>query len=370
MKQSKVRFVFAFGIRSKSYFCKMTVAHEFHMQQALHLAQKGWPFVAPNPMVGCVIVKNEEVVSTGYHTAFGQPHAEVMAIANLPADLPPADCELYVTLEPCSHFGKTPPCADLIIRKGFKKVIVACQDPNPVVSGQGIQKLRDAGIEVVTGVLEQQALELNKRFVTFFKKKRPFYILKWAQTADGFISRMPPFDKENNKISGPESQQLVHQWRSEVMGIMVGKNTVLNDNPHLTTRLVAGKNPVRIFIDKNLEVPLTAHIYNSEAPTVIFNTIKDKVEEGRTWVKINFETEVLGQISEKLYEMGIQTVLVEGGLYLLNDFIGRNGWDEALVFQNPDLTFGAGIRAPEFPLRNTFELVGNDKLYIHSQGMS
>jgi diaminohydroxyphosphoribosylaminopyrimidine deaminase/5-amino-6-(5-phosphoribosylamino)uracil reductase len=315
-------------------------------------------------MVGCVIVHHETVVATGYHQKFGDKHAEVNAIQNLPAYIPTNECVLYVTLEPCSHYGKTPPCSDLIISKGFKTVVVACKDPNPLVAGSGINKLKTAGIEVITGVLEQQARELNKRFITFFEKKRPYYILKWAQTADGFISKLPvPASQQDNKISGPEAHQQVHTMRSEVSAIMVGKNTVMNDNPQLTTRLAEGKNPIRVFIDQNLEIPLHYNIYNPEAPTIIINALKEELSGTHHFVKINFQENVLQQISEKLYAFNIQSVLVEGGAFLLNDFIEQHLWDEALVFQNPNLNFGAGIKAPVFALKNSFELVGDDKLY-------
>ena len=344
----------------------MEIGHDFFMDKALRLAGKGWPAVAPNPMVGCVIVKGDEVVSQGYHQKYGDSHAEVMAINQLPNGIDPAHCVLYVTLEPCSHFGKTPPCSDLIISKGFKTLVVACTDPNPLVSGSGIAKLKNAGIQVIVGVQEKNARELNKRFITYFEKKRPYYILKWAQTADGFIGHLPvPDSKSENRISGNESQAMVHQLRSEVMAILVGKNTVLRDNPRLTTRLVKGKNPTRIFIDRNLEVPLHYHIYDNEAPTIIFNEQKEEKNGGHTFLKIDFSKDVLGQLSDKLFNLNLQSVLVEGGTVVLNDFIDQRLWDEVLVFQNPDLHFGSGVKAPRFALKNTFELVGDDKLYRH-----
>ncbi len=341
--------------------------HQYYMQQALELARQGWPRVAPNPMVGCVIEENDRIVASGFHQTFGEAHAEVNAINLLPPQIQPAGCTLYVTLEPCSHHGKTPPCAELIINKGFKRVVVACSDPNPLVAGLGIKKMREAGIEVTTGLLEKEARELNKRFITFFEQKRPYYILKWAQTADGFVSRLKAKNKEENRISGAASQQVVHRLRAEAMGIMVGKNTVLNDNPLLTTRLVDGKNPVRIFIDRNLQVPMHFNIYNSEAPTLVFNALRDNNNGHIRHLKINFDGNVLQQVSEQLYNLNIQSVLVEGGPYLLADFIEQNLWDETLVFQNPDLYFKEGIKAPAFAIKNTFDLVGDDKLYHHAK---
>lgn len=338
--------------------------HKHYMQLALDLAKKGLGHVAPNPMVGCVIVHNEVMVAQGYHQLFGGPHAEVNAINNLPNEIDPAECILYVTLEPCSHFGKTPPCADLIIKKGFKRVIVCNLDPNPLVGGKGIEKLKAAGIEVTSGVLEQEGRVLNKRFFTFFEKNRPYYILKWAQTADGFISRLPlPENRDDNKITGPEVQKLVHQMRALEMGIMVGKNTVLADNPNLTNRLVEGKNPVRLFIDKDLEVPENYNIYNNEAQTIVFNSQKEEQRNHIQFIKLNFELNVLDQISDKLVELKIQSVLVEGGLRLLNDFIQQNLFGEIFVFENPNLKFGTGLKAPQINLVGNFEMVGKDKLY-------
>lgn len=338
--------------------------HEYYMQKALDLSRSGWPQVAPNPMVGCVIVYKGEIVASGYHQKYGEAHAEVNAINALPEKLSPAGCTLYVTLEPCSHHGKTPPCADLIIRSGFKTVIIASKDPNPLVAGRGIKKLEDAGIEVLSGVLEEKARELNKHFMCFFQQKRPYVILKWAQTADGFISRQPvPKERSENWISGKEAQVFVHQLRAETMAIFVGKNTVLNDNPELTTRLVAGKNPLRLFIDRKLDVPNTNHIYNKAAATVVFNAIKEGQQEQVSFVKLNFDAPLLVQIFDYLYKLQIQSVLVEGGAYLLNDLIEQNLWDEAFVIENQKLYFGQGLKAPQLTKRSTFTLIGADKLY-------
>ena len=338
--------------------------HKHYMQLALDLAKKGFGHVAPNPMVGCVIVHNEIIVAKGYHQLFGGPHAEVNAINNLPVEIDPAECILYVSLEPCSHFGKTPPCADLIINKGFKRVIICNLDPNPLVAGKGIEKLKEAGIEVTSGVSQQEGREFNKRFFTFFEKQRPYYILKWAQTADGFISRLPlPENRDENKITGLEVQKLVHRMRTEEMGIMVGKNTVLADNPKLTNRLAKGKNPVRMFIDKDLDVPQTFNIYDDQAKTIVFNSQKDEERDTIQFIKLNFELNVLEQISDKLVELKIQSVLVEGGLRLLNDFIQQNLFDEIFVFENPKLKFGAGLKAPQLNLVGNFVVIGEDKLY-------
>ncbi len=335
------------------------------MQIALELAKKGRHMVEPNPMVGCVIVHDDKVVAEGYHQKYGEAHAEVNAINNLSREIDPAECTIYVTLEPCSHHGKTPPCVDLVIAKGFKKVVLADYDPNPLVAGKGVEKLRAAGVEVIMNVLQKEERELNKRFFTFYTKKRPFYILKWAQTADGFISRVPlPVNKADNKISGKEAQKMVHQMRANEMGIMVGKNTVLADDPSLTTRLVEGKNPVRIFIDKALEVPQTFNIYNKEAKTLVFNGLNDEKKENIEFIKIDFSKNVLEQISAKLYGLKIQSVLVEGGSALLNDFIKQEMCDEIFIFENPSLYFKNGLMAPKVVFyENNFERIGSDKLY-------
>ena len=318
------------------------------MKQALLLAQQGWPMVAPNPMVGCVIVKDDKIVAKGYHEKYGEAHAEVNAINNLCTEINPLDCILYVTLEPCSHYGKTPPCADLIIKNGFKKVVVCNLDPNPLIAGKGIEKLKNAGIDVILGILEKKGIELNKRFFTFFEKKRPYYILKWAQTADGFISKLPiPKNREENIIGDEEQQVKSHQLRANEMAIMVGKNTVLNDNPTLTTRLVEGKNPVRIFIDKNLEVPRNFNIYNYESKTIVFNGFKDVVENNIEFYKIDFTQNVLKQISDMLFDLKIQSVIIEGGSFLLKDFIKQKLFDEIIIYKNENLWFGSGVEAPK-----------------------
>ncbi len=325
--------------------------HDNFIQIALNLAKQGLGYVAPNPMVGCVIVKNNIIVAQGYHQKYGETHAEVNAIANLSSTIKPQDCTIYVTLEPCCHFGKTPPCADLIIKKGFKKVVVCNLDPNPLVAGKGISNLKNAGIEVITGILQKEGQELNKRFFTFFEKKRPYIILKWTQTADGFISKLPlPKNKTDNRIGDDEQQLQSHTLRANEMAIMVGKNTVLNDNPTLTTRLVNGKNPIRIFIDQNLEVPTNFNIYNEEAKTIVFNSIKTEVNHTIEYIKLDFTKNVLPQIFNTLYNLKIQSVIVEGGSFLLNNLIQQKLFDEVIVYTHKTLKFGNGIKAPIIPI--------------------
>lgn len=344
----------------------MTAQHQKYMKLALEEAVKGWPEAAPNPMVGSVIVHNDKVVATGYHRQFGGPHAEVNAVNDLPSHIDPAECTIYVTLEPCSHHGKTPPCADLLIRSRFKEVVIAATDPNPLVAGKGICRLKAAGIKVVSGILSQEARALNKRFMLFHQQNRPYIILKWAISADGFISKDPvPSQRNENLITRGEAQRYVHRLRSETQAIMVGKNTALKDDPELSTRLAEGKNPVRVLIDRELQVPAHFRIYNTAARTIIFNGLKEGEEGMHIFKKLDFSADILPQIMKYHHEQNLQTLLVEGGAYLLNSLIRAGLWDEAYVFQNPDLRLGKGVKGPEFALKNSFELIGEDKLFHH-----
>jgi diaminohydroxyphosphoribosylaminopyrimidine deaminase/5-amino-6-(5-phosphoribosylamino)uracil reductase len=341
------------------------VKHEQYMQRAIELAQLGMGAVAPNPMVGCVIVKNDTIISEGYHQEFGSAHAEVNAINNLPADFNFEDCTLYVNLEPCSHYGKTPPCSNLILEKKIKKVVVANLDCNPLVSGKGIQRLRENNCDVVTGVLVKEARELNKRFFCFHEKKRLYIILKWAESADGFISKIPvPTNKNENWITCEESKKLVHQWRSEEQTILVGKNTVLNDNPQLTTRLVNGKNPTRIILDSKLSIPSTAHVYENNADVIVFNNLKDETLTNIRFIKLDLIENNLNSLFHKLSEFNFLSVIVEGGAVLLNSLIEQNLWDEARIFVG-NKNFHNGLAAPKINKSNArVETIETDLLYI------
>lgn len=333
------------------------------MLRCLELAAQGLGNVAPNPFVGCVIVHNDKIIAEGYHEKFGGPHAEPNAIKQV-EDALLKECTLYVNLEPCSHQGKTPPCADLIISKGIKKVVVGNLDSNPLVAGKGIEKLKAAGIEVEHGVLEKACRELNKRFFTFHEKKRPYIILKWAQTNDQFISQWPiPEAKEDNWITGSQSKELVHQWRSQEQAILIGYNTLVNDNPFLTTRLANGKNPVRLLMTRQLEFPENLNLFNDDAETVVFNGIKDETEEHISFVKIDWNNKVK-EILDFCYSQSISSIIVEGGTNTIYNFMNLNQWDEARIFVNPDRHFGAGIAAPDVKLDNaTPQKSGNDLLY-------
>lgn len=343
----------------------MDKAHQTYMQHALSLAKKGMGNVSPNPMVGCVIVHNNTIVAEGYHQKFGEAHAEVNAVNAMPADIAPSDCTVYVTLEPCSHFGKTPPCADLLVKKGFKTVVICNTDPNPLVSGNGINKLKAAGVTVVTDVLEKEGRSLNKRFFTYHEKKRPYIILKWAQTADGFISRWPlPSNKEENWITHMEAKVMSHQLRASEDAILVGKNTVVNDDPELTTRLVHGKNPSRIILAGDLEDPLSYKAFNGMAKTLWYNYNENSADYNIVKIKIEPNGNELQQVLADLHKNGISSLIVEGGSYTLNKFIALGFWDEKWVFVNPELRFEQGIKAPETNLNTDYQSVGKDKLYV------
>lgn len=317
---------------------------EMYMQRCIDLARKGIRSVAPNPMVGCVLVVNNKIIGEGYHQFFGGPHAEINAINNVLNPKALKKAILYVSLEPCAHIGKTAPCADLIIKKGIQNVVIGTRDPNPLVGGKGIEKLKNAGIEVEEGVLQDQCLELNKRFFTFHEKQRPYVILKWAQTLDGFLDKIREDNKQEvNWISAPETKTLVHKWRSEEQSILVGRNTILNDNPSLTVREYGGSNPIRLVIDSQLQISGSLNVYSEDAPTIVFNRLKDATEKNIEFVKIK-ETSTTN-ILDELYKRGIQSVFVEGGSRTLQYFIVDNVWDEARVIVGRK-SFKEGYKAP------------------------
>ncbi|MEN9699081.1 MAG: riboflavin biosynthesis protein RibD [Bacteroidota bacterium] len=336
--------------------------HQDYMQRCLDIAIHGSGAVAPNPMVGCVIVKNDQVIGEGFHQQFGGPHAEVNAIASIDDQSLLAGATVYVSLEPCAHTGKTPPCANLLIEKKVAKVVVACLDPNPKVAGKGIEKLKQADIEVVVGVLEQEAKLLNKRFFCFHEKQRPYVILKWAQTKDGFLDKIRHDNEKGiNWITSDLSKVLVHKWRSQEQAILVGKHTALNDNPSLTVREYAGRNPIRILIDSQLQVKQDIALFSEDAPTLIFNRIKNEKIGQTEWIKIK-ET-ATKTILEELYQRGISSVMVEGGSRTLQYFIIDNVWDEAYVLVG-DVLFQEGVKAPvlnRVPVQS--HPFGNDHVY-------
>ncbi|WP_439880977.1 bifunctional diaminohydroxyphosphoribosylaminopyrimidine deaminase/5-amino-6-(5-phosphoribosylamino)uracil reductase RibD [Pontibacter sp. MBLB2868] len=337
------------------------MADELYMQRALELARLGSGFVSPNPMVGCVVVHEGQIIGEGWHKQYGGPHAEVNAIAAVEDKSLLPESRVYVTLEPCSHFGKTPPCADLLISNGVKDVVICNTDPNPLVAGRGIKKLFDSGAQVKVGVLEDEGLELNKRFFTFHSKKRPFILLKWAETADGFIAAA---NYQQQQISGKLAQRLVHKWRSEEQAIMVGSRTALYDNPRLNTRLWGGKNPLRLVIDKQLLLPEKLHLFDKSQPTVIYNYKKQEEQENLYFVKLQEEELMLPQIMQDLHQRNVQSVMVEGGTFLLESLLQANLWDEAIVFKSIHKTLGNGIKAPHMTFGRFAEVqtLGPDKL--------
>ena len=315
---------------------------KIYMERALELAGLGLGYVSPNPLVGCVIVHNHKIIGEGYHRQYGGPHAEVNAVNSVVNKALLTHSTVYVTLEPCSHFGKTPPCADLLIKHKVQRVVVAVEDPNPKVSGSGIQKLRDAGINVEVGILREEAETLNKRFFKAIEKKRPYVILKWAQTLDGFIARE---NYDSKWISDDYSRLLVHQWRAQEDAIMVGKNTAHYDDPSLTVREIKGRNPIRVTFDKKLELNTTLKVLSDGESTLCYNSIKNEQGLGGVeYVKIREEA-TLEEILADLDKRNIQSVFVEGGAALLSSFIKKGLWDEARVFICP-VKFMNGIKAP------------------------
>ncbi|MCL2416575.1 MAG: bifunctional diaminohydroxyphosphoribosylaminopyrimidine deaminase/5-amino-6-(5-phosphoribosylamino)uracil reductase RibD [Bacteroidales bacterium] len=297
--------------------------HQTHIQRCFQLAEIGLGQVAPNPLVGCVIVYGGKIISEGFHQKYGENHAERNAILHVKDENLLKKSTLYVNLEPCSHFGKTPPCADFIIEKGMPKVVISNLDSNPEVAGKGIERLRNAGTEVITGILENEGRFLNRRFFTFIEEKRPYIILKWAESLDGFI-----YNETERWITNEAMRNLVHKWRSEESAIMVGTNTVLTDNPQLNVRAYFGKNPLRITIDENRKLPKDLHFFDNSQPAKIY------------------ETTDLSEILSDLYLQNIQSIIVEGGAKLLQSFIEKNLWDEARILTG-NKQLSSGLKAPK-----------------------
>lgn len=360
MKASKE----AFFLPIKSYF--RDVIHERYMRRCIELAQNGKGNVSPNPMVGAVVVYNNSIIGEGYHQQYGQAHAEVNAINSVKDKSLLNQSTIYVSLEPCNHFGKTPPCSDLIIENNIPRVVIGCVDPFDQVAGQGIEKLKKKGIEVTVGVLENDCIHLNRRFFTFHNKKRPYIILKWAQSQDGFIDvKRSSSSVGINWITQPETQQLTHSWRAEEDAILVGKNTVICDNPSLTVRASSGKNPIRIVLDSKLELNQNFSIFNSEAKTIIINSIKDEQVKNITYKKVNFDA-LEKELLSYLCEQNILSIIVEGGAYTLNQFINNNLWDEARILTGtPYFEQGLKVQGLNQIPQNTFSF-GKDKITIYT----
>lgn len=314
---------------------------ELFMRRAIELARLGIGNVSPNPLVGCVIVHEGKIIGEGWHQQYGKAHAEVNAINSVVEKSLLVESDVYVNLEPCSHFGKTPPCADLLIQHKVKRVIVAIPDPNPLVSGKGIQKLTERNIEVIKGVCENDALYLNRRFFKSINKQQPYIILKWAQTSDGFIAR----ENFNSKwISNEQSRLAVHKWRSEEDAVMVGYNTAAYDNPELTVRDYTGRNPVRLVLDKWLKLDKSLHLFDGTSKTICYNFVSTDENKNLLYVKLdehNWKHELLAD----LFKRNIQSLIIEGGSKLITEFIQEGLWDEARIFE-AQKTFEKGIQAP------------------------
>lgn len=337
--------------------------HTLYMRRALELAEWGRGYVSPNPLVGCVIVHGERIIGEGWHREFGGPHAEVHAIKAVENQSLLSESTVYVTLEPCAHWGKTPPCANLLVEKKVKKVVIAATDTNPLVGGKGIEILKKADIEVETGILEKEARWQNRRFFTQIEKQRPYVILKWAQTKDGFVAR-ENFDSK--WISNSQSRQLVHKWRAEEDAILVGKNTAAYDDPRLDVRDWVGKNPVRIVLDSKLELSKELNLFDHTIPTLVFNSVKEKAEENLEWIYVPQIT--AEAILQELKFRKIQSLIVEGGSQVLCQFIESGLWDEARVFTAP-IQFDRGISAPILQQNPSEALsIGTDRLDIYYHG--
>lgn len=314
------------------------------MHRCFELALKGAGYVAPNPMVGAVLVHDDRIIGEGFHQQYGEAHAEVNCINSVKEEDKQliTAATMYVSLEPCAHFGKTPPCSDLIIEKKIPEVFIACRDPFKQVNGKGIEKLQAAGINVTTGILEQEAKALNKRFLCFHSQHRPYIILKWAQTADGKIAQD---DYSRILISNEFSNRLVHKWRSEEAAILVGTNTARHDDPALTNRLWTGPNPTRVVIDMHLQLPTSLQLFDGKVPTIIFNSIQHEERPNLRYYQVTEDVSIVHQVVNALYQLRMQSVLVEGGAKLLQSFIDEGMWDEIRLIRG-NQSAGGGIPAP------------------------
>ncbi|MCE1198605.1 MAG: bifunctional diaminohydroxyphosphoribosylaminopyrimidine deaminase/5-amino-6-(5-phosphoribosylamino)uracil reductase RibD [Marinilabiliales bacterium] len=336
---------------------------EKFMLRAMDLARMGMGNVAPNPMVGCVIVHDGRIIGEGYHRRYGEAHAEVNAVEAVHDRSLLRQSTVYVTLEPCSHFGKTPPCADLLIRLGVPRVVVGTVDPNEKVAGKGIARLREAGAEVLSGLLEKECAWMNRRFFTFHQKRRPYIILKWARTEDGFIDKARSEQNfgQPSWITNDLSRIAVHKMRSDEAAILVGTNTALKDNPSLTVRDWAGHHPLRLVLDRTGRLPDTLALFDGSTETIIFTEREFASQPNREYVRMPFDETLLDSLLAFLYERGIQSLLVEGGRKLLDSFIQRNLWDEARVYIG-NTRFGEGIKAPELRWQHEREESLDDSL--------
>lgn len=336
-----------------------------YMARCISLARGGTGNVAPNPMVGAVIVYHGKIIGEGYHRKYGEAHAEVNAIASVDDESLLKEATIYVSLEPCSHYGKTPPCAELIIRKQIPRVVIGCLDPFPEVSGRGVRMLREAGVEVVTGVMEKEARELNNAFMTFQEKRRPYIYLKWAQSADGFMDYLRTDNSSPAVVlSSPETLRRVHRFRANVAAIMVGTQTALLDNPSLTVRHWTGKSPVRVVLDRTLRIPSHCHLLDGAVRTLVFTSLKAVSLENVEYITIDFSQPVLPQVMQELYIRKLNSLMVEGGATLLGYCLQEDLWDQILVETAP-VNLGDGVKAPDLNMVSSVSLTDVKKVDGH-----
>ncbi len=347
---------------------------EKYMQRSLELGMNGSGYTSPNPMVGSVIVYQDKIIGEGYHVKYGESHAEINAIESVKDKSLLKESTLYVNLEPCAHYGNTPPCANKIVEAGIPKVVIGTRDTSGKVSGKGIKIMEEGGIDVRVGVLEEQCRDLNKRFFTYHEKQRPYIILKWAQTIDKFIDKIrePEDPIQPNWITNQVSKRLVHKWRTQEQAILVGSKTAIKDDPSLTVREWSGKNPLRILIDKDFEINNSYRLVHDEFETIIFvdkkvykNRLDKYSEYNVTFEKVDFSERLMEQLLQYLFDKEIQSIIIEGGAITLSQFLNNNLWDEARIFIG-DRMFYEGVEAPYFPekkLDQKFDLKST-KLYI------
>ncbi|MGB5236110.1 MAG: bifunctional diaminohydroxyphosphoribosylaminopyrimidine deaminase/5-amino-6-(5-phosphoribosylamino)uracil reductase RibD [Flavobacteriaceae bacterium] len=338
------------GLRGNLYFCLVKI-QEKYMSRCIELAKNARGTAAPNPVVGCVIVHDKKIIGEGYTSPYGGPHAEVNAIRSVADKSKLTSSTLYVSLEPCSHHGKTPPCSELIIRHRIPRIVIGIRDPNELVAGKGIALLEKAGCHITEGVLNKQCHAINRDFFVYHQQKRPYIILKWAQTKDGYLAPDPQLRKEDPEpfwISSSHSRQLVHKWRTEEQAILAGTNTIILDNPNLTARDWHGKSPTRIILDQKLRIPANYKVFDKSSPTIILTSVRKpkKKISGIQYEYLNYNSEVAAQIVRILWKSQILSVIVEGGAKTLETFIAERFWDEARIITSAG-SLNAGTRAPE-----------------------
>ena len=360
-----LNFQVKIGANLKNNYFYFVKIHEKYIRRCIELAKNGLGTTYPNPLVGSVIVCEGKIIGEGWHKKAGEAHAEVNAVNSVKDKSLLKKATIYVSLEPCSHFGKTPPCCDLIIKNKIPNVVIGTVDPNVKVAGNGIKKLMEAGINVTVGILEDECNELNKRFFTFHEKKRPYIILKWAESQDGFIAPKEKLEKKPVWITNQYSRQLVHKWRTEEQAILVGTQTVIDDNPKLNARDWSGNNPIRVVLDQNNRIPKDSYVFDNKVKTILFSKSKQTIKkENSIFEYLDFEQDIAIQIIETLHQHQIQSVIIEGGRQTLETFIDANLWDEARIFIG-DVIFKTGTPAPKLG-KNQFkkQAIGTDQLLI------